>query len=121
MPISPIVATIPVPQAVAQPLAQSQNATMASMLQQVVQEETGGGRGGGGGGHARKPGLDAIAQIAAGTVAKPKPRVKTLAERQAEIERMKREQNGNPQRDPAGEREETPQERARRNPLLALF
>lgn len=93
---------------------------MASLLQQVAQDQTSGGHGGGGGGHAvKKTALDAIAQIAANTAAKPKPRARTVAERQAEIEKMKRERGG--QRDATDEREETPHERARKNPLLALF
>jgi len=81
--------------------------------------QTEGGRGGGGGAHGvRKIALEAISQIAANS-AKPKVRPKSLAERQAEIERLKREHRG--ERDAADEREQTPEQRARRNPLLALF
>lgn len=120
VPISPVIAVIPVP-AASQPALQPQGGqSIASALQQAIAQTEGGrGGGGGGGGHAvRKTALDAISQIAADS-AKPKVRTKSLAERQAEIERLKREQRG--ERDPADKREETPEQRARRNPLLALF
>jgi len=96
VPISPVIAVLPVPGAASQPAIQSQGGSIASALQQAVQQnaaatvatpESG------------KPALDVIAQIAAGVDAKPKRR----------------------QRDPGEQREETPEQRARRHPLLALF
>lgn len=118
MPISPVVAVIPVPTAASLAAQQPQGPSIASAVQQAL-TQTEGGHGGGGGGHSvRKTALDAISQIAADTV-KPKQRPKTFAERQAEIERMKREHRG--QRDATDEREQTPEQRARRHPLSALF
>lgn len=102
------------------------NESMSSALQQaVLQQETAAaqtGGGGHGGGH-NKAAIDAITRIAAVIGAKPTQRVKTVAERQAEIEKMKREAQQNPQqRDLTDERPPDKQKQAyEQNPLLALF
>lgn len=64
-----------------------------------------------------------MTRIAAGIDAKPTERAKTMAERQAEIERMKREAQQNPQqRDLADDRQPDKQKQAReQNPLLTFF
>jgi hypothetical protein len=103
--------------------------SMSTALQQAVLQQdaansrAGGGGGGGGKGGHNKDAMDAISRIAAGIDAKPTERVKTIAERQAEIERMKREAQQNPQqRDLADDRKQDQQKQAReKNPLLAFF
>ncbi len=104
--------------------------SMSTALQQAVLQQDaaataatrGGGGGGGKGGH-NKDALDAITRLAASIDAKPTERVKTIAERQAEIEKMKREAQQNPQqRDLADEQRKDQQKQAReKNPLLAFF
>jgi hypothetical protein len=94
-----------------------------ALAQAVLQAEQTAGRGGGGGGHGgHKAAIDAITRIAAGVNAKPKQRVKSPAERQAEIEKMKREQQQNPQqRDLTDEQPEERKNPYEQNPLLSLF
>ena len=102
---------------------------MSSALQQaVLQQDAAAARaGGGGGGHGggrNKEAIDAMSRIAAGIDATPTERVKTIAERQAEIERMKREAQQNPQqRDLTDDRQQEKQQQQARekNPLLAFF
>src|ERR1700677_3828242 len=69
------------------------NNVQLALLQQ--EEQKGGGGGGGGGGHGvKKSGLEALSQIAAAVINKPKPASKTMQQRLDEIERMKREAAG---------------------------
>jgi len=97
-----------------------------ALAQAVLQQEAAAARtGGGGGGHGgqHKDALDAITRLAASIDAKPTERVKTIAEREAEIEKMKREAQQNPQqRDLADDRQPDKQQQAyEKNPLLAFF
>lgn len=125
MAVGPVAGVINIDPALVRAAAQAANSESMSdaLSQAVLQQEQIAGRGGGGGGHAgHKAGLDAIARIAAGVDAKPRARVKSPAERQAEIEKMKREAEANPQRrdlaDDRNERRKPPHEE---NPLLTLF
>ncbi len=131
VPVGPVAAVIQIPPAMvaaAEAAAAQESTSMSTLLQQaVLQQETAAGAGGGGGGGGKgghnKAALDAIARIAAGIDAKPTQRTKTPAERQAEIEKLKREAQQNPQqRDPAEDRKQEQQKQARdANPLLAFF
>ena len=102
---------------------------MSTALQQAVLQQDavaargGGGGGGGGKGGHNKDAIDAITRIAAGIDAKPSERTKSIAERQAEIEKLKREAQQNPQqRDLADDRQREQQKQAReKNPLLTFF
>jgi hypothetical protein len=124
MAIGPVAAVIQIPPAMvaAAEAAAQQSTSMSTLLQQaVLQQEAADARGGGGGGGGGKGGhnkdaMDAISRIAAGIGAKPHERVKTMADRQAEIEKMKREAQQNPQqRDLADDRKQEQQnKRARR-------
>jgi hypothetical protein len=109
--------------------AAASQGTMSSALQQAVLEQettasaaSGGGGGGGGKGHSKEA-IDAITRLAASIDAKPTVRVKSAAERQAEIEKLKREAQQNPQqRDLTDERQKDANKQAReQNPLLAFF
>lgn len=105
MPINPVVATIPVPQPVAQVDLPPSGGSMASALAQAVQQaETATTLTNSA---ASLSGLDAISQIAANAGVKPKPRTQ-------------RSQDGG-EREPVDERRASLQERARRHPLLNLF
>src|SRR5271165_6323147 len=70
----------------------SQSTSAAAVVQLALQDQE--HKGGGGGHGAKKNGLEAISQLAAAVMAKPKPASKTLQQRIAEIERMKREASG---------------------------
>jgi len=108
--------------------AASQGSMTTALQQAVLQQETtasaagGGGGGGGKGGHSKEA-IDAITRLAASIDAKPTARIKSAAERQAEIEKMKREAQQNPQqRDLTDERQKDANKQAReQNPLLAFF
>jgi predicted pyridoxine 5'-phosphate oxidase superfamily flavin-nucleotide-binding protein len=105
VPINPVVAVIPVPQAAAQADLPSGGGSMASALAQAVQQaETASTLASSA---ASLSGLDAISQIAANAGAKPRPRT------------QRREDGG--EREPIDERRASLQERARRHPLLNLF
>ncbi|HTX03146.1 MAG TPA: hypothetical protein VMD07_05655 [Candidatus Acidoferrales bacterium] len=126
--VGPIAAVINIPPAMVAAAEAAAQESMSTALQQaVLQQETAASAGGGGGGGAKgghsKEAIDAITRLAASIDAKPTARVKTVAERQAEIEKMKREAQQNPQqRDLTDERQQDAQKRAReQNPLLAFF
>ena len=105
MPINPVVAVIPVPQAVAQLDLPQSGGSMASALSQAVEQaETATMIANSA---ASLSGLDAISQIAANAGAKPKPRA------------LPREEGA--EREPIDERRASLAERARRHPLLNLF
>jgi hypothetical protein len=107
--------------------AAAQESMSGALQQAVLQQEAAATRsGGGGGGHGgpHKDALDAITRLAASIDAKPTQRVKTIAERQAEVEKMKREAQQNPQqRDLADDRQPDQQQQQafEKNPLLAFF
>ena len=86
----------------------------------ILQQETA-VKGAGGGHNGHKAALDAIARVAAGVDAKPKERVKSLAERQADTERMKRERDARSERDLADDQTDRRKQPYEKNPLLALF
>ncbi len=131
VPIGPIAGVIQIPPAMVAAAEAAAQESMSTALQQAVLQQdaaarTGGGGGGGGGGGKgghNKDALDAITRLAASIDAKPTERVKTIAERQAEIEKMKREAQQNPQqRDLAEDQRQDQQKQAReKNPLLAFF
>ncbi|MGH7715479.1 MAG: hypothetical protein ACREML_05725 [Vulcanimicrobiaceae bacterium] len=127
MPVGPVAGVIQIPPAMVAAAEAAAQESMSTALQQaVLQQDAAAARTGGGGGHGggrSKEAIDAMTRIAAGIDAKPTERVKTIAERQAEIERMKREAQQNPQqRDLADDsRKEQQKQQYERNPLLALF
>ena len=121
--IGPVAATIaiPVEWTEAAAAAQEDGAMSTALAQAVLQQEQVEGGGGGHGGSRQKAAIDEIARIAANVDAKPKQRVQTPADQQAEIERLKQERTyGRGEKDLADDRsrKRKPYEE---NPLLALF
>jgi hypothetical protein len=128
MPVGAIAGVIQIPPAMVAAAEAAAQESMSSALQQaVLQQDAAASRiGGGGGGHGggrNKEAIDAMTRIAAGIDAKPTERVKTIAERQAEIERMKREAQQNPQQQDLADdpRRDQPKQPYEQNPLLAFF
>lgn len=127
VPVGPVAGVIQIPSAMVAAAEAAAQESMSTALQQaVLQQDAAAARTGAGGGHSggrSKDAIDAMTRIAAGIDAKPTERVKTIAEREAEIERMKREAQQNPQqRDPADDsRRDQQKQQYEQNPLLAFF
>ncbi|MBV8150768.1 MAG: hypothetical protein JOY59_04360 [Candidatus Eremiobacteraeota bacterium] len=85
--IGPATPYAPVPKAAA--AAPFEQSTTAQVVQQILQQEEQKGGGGGGKHGVKKSGLDAISQLAAAVVNKPKPS-KTMQQRIDEIKRLKK-------------------------------
>jgi len=127
VPVGAIAAVIQIPPAMVAAAEAAAQESMSTALQQAVLQQDAAARSGGGGGGGAKGGhkeaIDAISRLAASIDAKPTQRVKTPAERQAEIEKLKREAQQNPQqRDLADDsRQEQQKQPYQQNPLLAFF